>query len=77
MHLSRRSVVEGSIAAVGLGSASPLPAMAAPGPFVPYTPGSFFRSRVERAPVDHARTRSFRRRAPRPICLAISERAAA
>ncbi len=60
MQLSRRTLVEGGIAAVGLGSASPLPAMAAPGPFVPYTPGSFFKSRVERAPVDHARTRSFR-----------------
>jgi hypothetical protein len=61
MGLSRRSFVGGSIAALGIRSASPSPALAAEaGPYLPYTPDSFFKSRVEAAPVDAERTASFR-----------------
>jgi hypothetical protein len=62
MNLSRRHFLEG-VAALGLASAAPLSmpsSAAARGHDLPYTAGSFFKSRVERAPVDAERTRSFR-----------------
>lgn len=62
MSLSRRHFL-GAAGAVSLASLTAIPLLqttASSAPFLPYSDDSFFKSRVDHAPVDDARTRAFR-----------------